>query len=217
VAVLEPSTPPSGTTRERPAARVLSFARCLTLAPMTTGSGCAPCLPAAGISSGSPPLRPRFWPALADRRPFEPIRLLILGGTGFIGPHQVRYALARGHHVTIFNRGRQKEAWPGGRGADWQPRQRSQSSGGWRLGRLYRQSDVAASLGARRRPRAEGPRWPVRLYLDHFGICRQRQAGRRDRPTPGIQGRRPMVETTNSLSADPRLYGPLKALSEKER
>jgi hypothetical protein len=25
-----------------------------------------------------------------------------------------------------------------------------------------------------------------------------------------------MVETTNSLSADPRLYGPLKALSEKE-
>ena len=41
------------------------------------------------------------------------MRLLILGGTGFIGPYQVRYALARGHHVTIFNRGRQKEAWPG--------------------------------------------------------------------------------------------------------
>ena len=41
------------------------------------------------------------------------MRLLILGGTGFIGPHQVRYALARGHHVTIFNRGREKEAWPG--------------------------------------------------------------------------------------------------------
>jgi 2'-hydroxyisoflavone reductase len=40
------------------------------------------------------------------------MRLLILGGTGFIGPHQVRYALARGHHVTIFNRGRHKEAWP---------------------------------------------------------------------------------------------------------
>jgi len=34
------------------------------------------------------------------------IRLLILGGTGFIGPHQVRYALERGHEVTIFNRGR---------------------------------------------------------------------------------------------------------------
>lgn len=52
-------------------------------------------------------------PALADTKPAEPMHLLILGGTGFIGPHQVRYALARGHHVTIFNRGRQKEAWPG--------------------------------------------------------------------------------------------------------
>ena len=27
-------------------------------------------------------------------------------GTGFVGPHQVRYALERGHQVTIFNRGR---------------------------------------------------------------------------------------------------------------
>jgi 2'-hydroxyisoflavone reductase len=35
-----------------------------------------------------------------------PKKILILGGTGFIGPHQVRYALERGHQVTIFNRGR---------------------------------------------------------------------------------------------------------------
>jgi 2'-hydroxyisoflavone reductase len=41
------------------------------------------------------------------------LRILILGGTGFIGPHQVRYALSRGHQVTLFNRGRQKETWPG--------------------------------------------------------------------------------------------------------
>ncbi len=52
-------------------------------------------------------------PARADTRTAKPMRLLILGGTGFIGPYQVRYALARGHHVTIFNRGRQQEAWPG--------------------------------------------------------------------------------------------------------
>src|SRR5436309_15371000 len=52
-------------------------------------------------------------PAFADTTPPKPMRLLILGGTGFIGPHQVRYALARGHQVTIFNRGRQKENWPG--------------------------------------------------------------------------------------------------------
>lgn len=35
-----------------------------------------------------------------------PKKILILGGTGFVGPHQVRYALKRGHQVTIFNRGR---------------------------------------------------------------------------------------------------------------
>ena len=35
----------------------------------------------------------------------RPLRILILGGTGFIGPFQVRYALNRGHHVTVFNRG----------------------------------------------------------------------------------------------------------------
>src|SRR5205809_3559458 len=36
----------------------------------------------------------------------KPLRLLILGGTGFTGPHQVRYALSRGHKVTVFNRGK---------------------------------------------------------------------------------------------------------------
>jgi len=50
------------------------------------------------IVRGAP--RPRV--TQAPRR----IKLLILGGTGFIGPHQVRYAVERGHEVTIFNRGR---------------------------------------------------------------------------------------------------------------
>jgi 2'-hydroxyisoflavone reductase len=34
------------------------------------------------------------------------MRILILGGSGLTGPHQVRYALQRGHEVTLFNRGR---------------------------------------------------------------------------------------------------------------
>jgi 2'-hydroxyisoflavone reductase len=36
----------------------------------------------------------------------RPLTILILGGTTFIGPHQVRYALERGHTVSIFTRGR---------------------------------------------------------------------------------------------------------------
>ena len=35
----------------------------------------------------------------------KPLRILILGGTGFIGPQQVEYALSRKHAVTLFNRG----------------------------------------------------------------------------------------------------------------
>ncbi|MCH8937546.1 MAG: NAD-dependent epimerase/dehydratase family protein [Gemmatimonadetes bacterium] len=34
------------------------------------------------------------------------LRILVLGGTSFLGVHQVNYALARGHRVTLFNRGR---------------------------------------------------------------------------------------------------------------
>ena len=37
----------------------------------------------------------------ADR----PLDILFLGGTGFLGPHQIRYALSRGHRVSMFNRG----------------------------------------------------------------------------------------------------------------
>jgi len=48
------------------------------------------------LRAGVPPVRP------ARKRQ----RLLILGGTGFIGPHLVRHALARGHDVTLFNRGK---------------------------------------------------------------------------------------------------------------
>lgn len=36
----------------------------------------------------------------------KPLRILFLGGTGFIGPHMVRYSMARGHKVTLFNRGK---------------------------------------------------------------------------------------------------------------
>jgi 2'-hydroxyisoflavone reductase len=36
----------------------------------------------------------------------NPKRILILGGTGFLGPATVEAAIARGHRLTLFNRGR---------------------------------------------------------------------------------------------------------------
>src|SRR5262250_683095 len=39
----------------------------------------------------------------------KPLRILILGGTGFLGPACTESALARGHTVTHFNSGRTEE------------------------------------------------------------------------------------------------------------
>ncbi|MCP5093686.1 MAG: NAD-dependent epimerase/dehydratase family protein [Gammaproteobacteria bacterium] len=44
--------------------------------------------------------------AVVAREAQRPMEVLILGGTGFIGPHMVREMLRRGHSVTLFNRGR---------------------------------------------------------------------------------------------------------------
>lgn len=45
-------------------------------------------------------------PARALMAQSQGMDILILGGTGFIGPHLVQYAIDRGHTVTLFNRGR---------------------------------------------------------------------------------------------------------------
>lgn len=63
-------------------------------------------------SAGTKP-KPVHVPALDGvERATRPLNILILGGTGFTGPHQVRYALARGHKLTLFNRGRRPKEWP---------------------------------------------------------------------------------------------------------
>ena len=67
-------------------------------------------LPSVAGAFGADGVRPD---ALVPERAAAPLRILFLGGTGFTGPHQVQYALDRGHKVTLFNRGRsQKELFP---------------------------------------------------------------------------------------------------------
>ena len=63
----------------------------------------------AGAMAGSAAglgLFPHSANAALRPRQSRALRILILGGTSFIGPHQVTYALERGHEVTLFNRGR---------------------------------------------------------------------------------------------------------------
>ncbi len=66
----------------------------------------------ASLTGAGLALSPFAAPNVAATRPvttatgIAPKKLLILGGTGFIGPNMVRYAVARGHEVTILTRGR---------------------------------------------------------------------------------------------------------------
>ncbi|HKE17789.1 MAG TPA: NAD-dependent epimerase/dehydratase family protein [Kofleriaceae bacterium] len=49
---------------------------------------------------------PRFLP------PARKLKILILGGTGFLGPKTIDAAAARGHQITIFNRGKREKHLP---------------------------------------------------------------------------------------------------------
>jgi len=64
-------------------------------------------LAGAGLS-----LTPRLARGISAFARPAPKRMLVLGGTGFIGPHTVRYAVERGHAVTIFTRGRTEAELP---------------------------------------------------------------------------------------------------------
>jgi 2'-hydroxyisoflavone reductase len=76
-----------------------SFVRVAAAGGLLTATGMSPLSALDGI------LRP------AGTAP-RSLRILILGGTGFIGPYQVRYAVERGHQVTVFNRGRRQADLP---------------------------------------------------------------------------------------------------------
>ena len=76
------------------------FLRLSAMAGGAFGLGVTPSL--IGATTATPVHQPRR----SQRHPRAALRILILGGTGFIGPFQVRYALERGHTVTLFNRGR---------------------------------------------------------------------------------------------------------------
>jgi 2'-hydroxyisoflavone reductase len=84
---------------------------------LKTGSAAALGLGLAGTTpleaEGAPLAEPRAGETDPGRAQ-EPLRMLILGGTGFIGPHMVRYAHARGHRISIFTRGNRHPDLPDG-------------------------------------------------------------------------------------------------------
>ncbi len=57
------------------------------------------------LRGGAPSWREQPAPSQPLGQAPTPMRILILGGTGFLGPQQVEYARERGHTLTLFNRG----------------------------------------------------------------------------------------------------------------
>ena len=150
----------------------------------------------------------------------KPLRILILGGTGFTGPFQVKYALERGHKVTVFNRGK---THPGET-----PKEVEQLIGD-RNGQLdalkNRQWDVVIDnptmLPAWVRDAAQILKGNVERYvfistISVFGDTSK--AGiEESAPLAKYTGADPYKETRDTVIASKfALYGPLKALSEQE-
>jgi 2'-hydroxyisoflavone reductase len=147
------------------------------------------------------------------------LRILILGGTGFTGPFQVKYAISRGHKVTVFNRGK---THPGEL-----PKEAEQLIGD-RNGKLDALKgrtwdvciDIPTSLPVWVRDAAEILKGNVDRYVFISTISVYS-----DTSKPGTDetaavakyaGADAMKETQQTLHANLALYGPLKALSEAE-
>jgi 2'-hydroxyisoflavone reductase len=149
----------------------------------------------------------------------KPLRILILGGTGFTGPYQVRYALSRGHKVTTFNRGK---THPGEL-----PKEVEQLIGD-RNGQLdalkNRKWDVAidnpTTLPAWVRDAAQILKDNVERYVFTSTISVYADTGQgvdETAPLAKYDGPDPYKETIEAVKASGyKTYGPLKALSEKE-
>ena len=60
------------------------------------------------LSLGATALAASLVPVRRALAQAKPKRILLLGGTGFVGPHLVHAALARGHQVAMLNRGRRE-------------------------------------------------------------------------------------------------------------
>jgi 2'-hydroxyisoflavone reductase len=77
--------------------------------------GLTPLGRAASLGAAPAPVPP---PRRRIERARAALNILILGGTGFTGPEQVEYAIARGHRVTLFNRNKTRPDFFKGRVAE---------------------------------------------------------------------------------------------------
>jgi 2'-hydroxyisoflavone reductase len=176
-------------------------------------------LAGGALGLGHPSLHALGAGAVERQRAATPLRILILGGTGFIGPHQVRYAVARGHTVTLFNRGKTNPGlFTGLSGIDERIGDRAPNPGNYDA-LATGEWDVVIDNPTTR------PRW-VReaaaavkgragqyVFISTISVYAAND-------TPGADESAAVATTTTpDLESGPEfppLYGPLKALAERE-
>jgi 2'-hydroxyisoflavone reductase len=156
---------------------------------------------------------------LFAQKAVKPLRILILGGTGFTGPFQILYALSRGHKVTVFNRGK---THPG------ELSKEVEQLIGDRNGQLDalkdRQWDVAidnpTTLPAWVHDAAQILKGNVDRYVFISTISVYADTSKgvdENAPFAKYDGPDAFKETLEAMKASGyKTYGPLKALSEKE-
>ncbi len=149
--------------------------------------------------------------ALDSKRAVEPKKILMLGGTGFLGPQTVEAALRHGHEVTLFNRGKTRPGlFPD-------------------LEKLHgdRDKDDLKALENRKwdavvNTSANVPRWVKKaaavlgpnvghyIYISSISVYS-------DLSKPGMDETAPVatIDDPTTEKIDGRTYGALKALSEK--
>src|SRR5204863_4483272 len=148
----------------------------------------------------------------------KPLRILILGGTGFTGPFQVEYALKRGHKVTVFNR---NKTHPG-----ILPKEVEQLIGDRNLSQVDvlkdRKWDVVIDIPTTLpfwvRDAAQVLKGNVDRYvfISTISVFSDNSKPNMDEsgPLAEYKGADPLKETMESFRANMGLYGPLKAQSE---
>lgn len=158
-------------------------------------------------------------PSQGDK-PARGLRILILGGTGFTGPHQVRYALARGHKLTLFNRGRRPQQWPAP--VEELVGDRNTSDLKALAGREWDvciDNPTTLPFWVRDAGKALADHVKHYVFISTLSVYASDERPGQDETAPlaEYKGADPMKETQQTLRSDIEgLYGPLKARSEKE-
>ena len=181
------------------------------LLKFTALAAAASALPSLAFAQGARPV------AKAAR----PLDILVLGGTGFTGPFQVNYALARGHKVTLFNRGkRPSPEWPG----HVEQLHDDRNTGDLKAlqGRKWDvciDNPTSLPFWVRDAGKVLKDKVGHYLFISTISVYADGSKHGIDEATPLAQykGQDAMAETQETLRADiANLYGALKALSEKE-